>query len=77
MLHLRIGLLTALYAAIGIASMTVGIVSISATGDTASPPLIMTTPGVLAAALLLAAISVFAPQAMATSVLLRMPSRAI
>jgi hypothetical protein len=62
-LHLRIGLLTALYAVIGIASMTVGIVSISAAGDTASPPLIMTTPGVLAAALLLAAISVFAPQA--------------
>ena len=61
--HLRTGLITAAYAVVGTASMTVSIASISAIVDVAptSPPPV--SPGVLAAALLLVAISVFAPQA--------------
>lgn len=62
-LHLRIGLLAVVYTTLGTMSMAVGIAVISAGGGLDSGSGIATTPGVLGAAILLAAISVFAPQA--------------
>ena len=62
-LHLRIGLLAMLYVIVGTLSMGAGIAVISTSGGLDSGSGIPTTPGVLGAAILLAAISVFAPQA--------------
>ena len=62
-LHLRIGLLAVTYAIVGTVAMGAGLAVISTSGGLGSGSDVATTPGVLGAAILLAAISVFAPQA--------------